>query len=67
MNKKGGVLCMTNPIAIRENIADLLKLDQEERKDLHTKSITFLIESLITYTRQLETELKQNDIRKIVV
>jgi hypothetical protein len=58
---------MTTPIAIREDIANLLKLDQEEREDLHKKSITFLIESLIIYTKQLETELNRNDIRKICV
>lgn len=58
---------MRPPNAIREDIADLLKMDQEERKDLHKKSVGFLVESLITYTKNLEEELKRNDVRKMIV
>lgn len=39
---------------IREEIADLLKLGEEERQHLSTVSITHLVSSLIEYTKVLE-------------
>lgn len=45
---------MGNPQNIREEIADLLKLDKGEREYLDSQSITQLVESLIHYTKSLE-------------
>jgi hypothetical protein len=48
---------MRPPNELREEIAKLLKLDQENRDQIDNVSIATLIESLIEYTKQLETEL----------
>jgi hypothetical protein len=45
------------PNELREEIAKLLKLDQENREQIDNVSIATLIESLIEYTKQLEKEL----------
>lgn len=39
---------------IRDEIADLLKMSKENREELDTISITYLVESLIEYTKRLE-------------
>lgn len=47
-----------NANQIRNNIADLIALPIEERKQLDNVSITSLIENLIDYTRELERQSK---------
>ena len=49
---------MRPPNELRKELADLLQMDQESRKNLDTISIASLIESLITYTKQLKAELE---------
>lgn len=54
---------MGNPQHIRKEIADLLKMDEVEKQQLNTMSMTALIQSLIHYTQQLEKgySLKEKD------
>jgi hypothetical protein len=49
------------PRDIREEIADLLNMTEEERNFLNSVSLTYLIERLIDYTNTLEKAL-QNKI-----
>ena len=58
---------MNNPQHIRKDIADLLKMDDAERKELNTMSMTALIQSLIHYTQQLEKGYSLKEKNKINV
>lgn len=46
-----------NPQTIREEIADLLKMNEEERSFLNSVSMTYLIQKLLDYTHSLEKEI----------
>jgi hypothetical protein len=50
------------PRDIREEIADLLEMTEEERSFLNTVSLTYLISRLIDYTNTLEKALHKKQI-----
>lgn len=51
-----------NPRDIREEIADLLEMTEEERAFLNTVSLTYLISRLIDYTNTLEKALHKKQV-----
>ena len=56
-----------HPGELRNALADLLQMSEKDRKNLDRISITQLVDDLINYTIDLETELKAKKEKKKII